>query len=240
MIVFVTEIRDWFNNFRRRTLLPMAAVMAFTLIISMGRPETSLSIFLIFILFLGYISGRESWNKIFLREWIYRIGLRSCSVVLAKLLGAVCIGIIHIIVLLPLWIYINLMWGFGWQRIVIILMQFILVLTISVLLTMIGDILASDRNNVFDERDPIIGRFFIGSWLVITAVILQPYNPFIQIYNMRFRLDPIEIGAGLLFNLIFILLLIMLLSILLIKSYYLFDDSYSPEIHRYRNNLEAK
>ncbi len=220
--VLISEFRDWFRNYRRHTLLPLMPVMAVAAVAGIMRPETCLIIFLAYCVFIGHAGGKEAWNKVNIEGWVVRTGLGFPSVISGKLMGIFCIGVVHAILLAPVWISISLLWGIPFYTVLVLLFNCVLVICISACLSIIGIRLAP-RKHYFGQRvesDTIIAKFLIGFWLVITAAVpvLRISSPLLIIYKISINYEFTKITIGILTDL-GLLIIISAVSFLLFKKF---------------------
>ncbi len=193
--VFISELKEWLENYSRYTLTGISAVIAFSAVIYTGRPESCLTVLFICFVIMGYQTGREKWHKVKLEEWLSGIKLSILPVITGKIAGIIVIGLIHIIVLLPLWLFMHVVWGIKLVSFIMIFPALLSGLAASACLTLSGDMLSHiNEDSLIYEKDSFMRRFLIALWLILTVIVpvFRPACPLFQIMNFSLRKDYIN------------------------------------------------
>ncbi|HYH05133.1 MAG TPA: hypothetical protein VEC37_18740, partial [Bacillota bacterium] len=119
--VCIAEIANWSVNFRKRTVLNLVFTWTVLGIISKLRPELCLQALVMLLVWIGLLSGKQSWSDVTLVDWVQKAQLRYSEVIWGKVAATLIIGLIHMGVSLPVLILMQIVWGLTWGSLLLIL-----------------------------------------------------------------------------------------------------------------------
>lgn len=201
--VCIAEIYNWAANFRKRTVLTLVLVWMVLGIISKLRPEVCLEALQAVLLWIGLLSGKQSWSEITLAGWVQKARLTYLEVVCGKISATLVVGLIHAVVSLPILILMQIVWGLPWSNLFAILGLTLLGMLVVTLSALFGYSLVRSENE-------ILLHFFLCSALVITGLVppFRIINPFWQ--GWRIMMGSLNLPLVILVNVLLLLLLVVL------------------------------
>ena len=203
LAVCIAEISNWAANLRKRTVLALVFVWMVLGIITKLRPEVCLETMVAVFLWIGLLSGKQSWSEVTLAGWVQKAQLSYIEVIWGKVSATLIVGLIHAAVSLPVLILMQIVWGLPWGNIFAILGLTLLGMLMVTVSALFGYSLVRAENEM-------LLNFFFCCALVITGLVpaLRIINPFWQTW--RIMTGSLDLPLVILVNTMFLLLLVVL------------------------------
>jgi len=200
--VCIAEIANWSVNFRKRTVLNLVFTWTVLGIISKLRPELCLQALVMLLVWIGLLSGKQSWSDVTLVDWVQKAQLRYSEVIWGKVAATLIIGLIHMGVSLPVLILMQIVWGLTWGSLLLILS----IILLGMLLVMVSGLFGF---GLVKAENEMLLNFYIFCGLIITGLVpvLRIINPFWQVWQIM--VGTINLPLVILINTVLLLLLIV-------------------------------
>ena len=177
--VLMTELSGWAENRGQQTLISLITILTLIGSISMLRPDWCLAVFTGTFIWIGLSIGSSIWNNARTRDWFEKVRLPKTQVTLGKFGAVLCMGVAHIIVIMPVFILMNGLWGIPWTVLLEVIAQSLIALLIAAVLGRFTLHLNFEDKGLFSFLLAIL-------WLAPTFLfpMLRPFNPLFQVWQI--------------------------------------------------------
>lgn len=176
--IIISEINGWNASHSRRTLAVLMAAAALSGIFFFLRPEICLVILSGVFIWIGLVAGKQSWSEATIDGWAIHGKQTPVWIMTGKIIATWIITLIHFVILLPVLILINAVWGIPWMIIGEVLFGFWVTTGLMAVLGMLGTL-------SFGDISEFPRKLFSALFLVATCIPgFQLCNPLFQILNI--------------------------------------------------------
>lgn len=177
--VILSEFKSWHLKFSRYSFLVLIIILSFISIASILKPDLSVQAITMFLIWLGWLSAKQSWSEIKYDEWINQSKLSVKSLMIGKILSFIIIVLLHLFFILPVFILMIIMRGIPVISFLWAIFFMILTAVFSLTLTSLFCWFELYSYEYF-------GTILIICWLLLSSFIpvLNLLNPFLQIKNI--------------------------------------------------------
>ncbi len=211
MAAFIlTELSDWNENYRWRTVIFMVGVVTLTGMITKLRPEYCFIVTAIMFCWIGFLTGKYIGSSDVMLTWVREAGLTLWKVILGKLALTILITLTHLFLLMPIMILVNSIWGVTW--IALIKIGFVLV-NAALISSSFG--MLSEYMIWPEESFP--GVLLVLGWLLVTLIFpfFSIINPFAAVLQILIKESGRYIIGYMIANIVLIFILIIILRYIL-------------------------
>jgi hypothetical protein len=176
--IIISEINGWNASYSRRTIVVLMAGATLSGIFTFLKPEICFVILTGVFIWIGLVAGKQSWSEATIDGWAIHGKLALGWIITGKIIATLLITMVHFVILLPVLILTNAVWGIPWKVMGEVLFGFWLTSGLMATLGMLGSL-------GFGDISEFPRKLFSALFLVVTCIPgLQRCNPVLQILNI--------------------------------------------------------
>ena len=201
--IILSEFKSWYLKFSKYSLSIFITILSIVSVISLLKPIFCTQVITVLLIWLGWLSGKQSWSEIKYSDWVEQTKIPVKRLLIGKILSIILIVSLHLFFIFPIFILMIIMRGISIQLFLLIMISMILSTLISLCLTFLFNWI-----EIYDFE--YFGTLFLILWLLTTlfAPSLNFINPIMQVKNIF----EAENSMFILFSITINLLLILLFS----------------------------
>lgn len=200
--IILSELQSWSKKYRFRSLIVLFAVMAVISIFTLIKPDLLLQTLSVFFVWLGWLSGRQSWSEVKFYAWSHQPKISANVYIAGKILSLVFLDIIHLFLISPVFVLIIYMWGMPLSTLILSIFIMILASIITFFL------------NFFFCRSGTGDYEYFGTLITSVWIIFSFFVSYVSIINPMFQIKSIIESATLVTSLLMISVNIGFLAVL--------------------------
>lgn len=208
MAVIIAELTKWNGRYFQRTLPIMIGSSALAGILTKLRPEYLFSLWGVLFIWIGIQIGKPKQTDISIQTWLNKGRLTPWRIICGKILASIIISLIHIVILFPIVILTNAIWGVMWDIFIAITVIWLIITSVITSLGMLIELLDW-------SEFPLI--LFVLGWQGITLIIPQinRMNPFFEIWRTVVEGVSVETIYNLIYNFGLVIVISIIAGLLL-------------------------
>lgn len=177
--VILSEFKSWHLKFSKYSFIVLISLLSLASIASLLKPDLCAQVITGFLIWLGWLSGKQSWSDIKYDEWINQPKLTVKSLLVGKILSFLLIISLHLFFIVPVFVLMMIMRGIP----VISFLWAILLMIFSALFSLC---LTSLFCWIEFYSYEYFGTILVIIWIILSFFIPAFYliNPFIQVKNI--------------------------------------------------------